>query len=346
MHVSPRTRVFALLSLLLLSFPLCAASSWATPGAEGAKLPSGVGPAPGSYELARDRDTIALPLEFYGMNLMVKARMNGVEIKMLIDNGVMWDELFFYGSDQVDSLGMKTEGDVHVEGAGEGEGIDSYTASGVSISFADLTFHDQDAVITAKEQGFADYFPGIAGQVCGAFFKHFIVEFNFDRMEVLLHKPGSFRPEGHGSAVPMQRDESGAYSIPARITAPGQNEVATKLFLDLGGIYPVSLVVGGKGGFEKPNSKKVHLGYGASGEITGYESKLSHLKIADYDLDDVEAVFTDSGRASDHTNTTVGLPLLRRFNLVLDYFHQKLYLQPNHRFGGPESEEAGSDQRG
>lgn len=89
--------------------------------------------------------------------------MNGVDIKMLVENGVMWDELLFYGSDQVDSLGMDYEGDAHITGVGEGEGLDSYTASGVSLSFGDLTFHDQDAVITAKEQGFADYFPGSAG---------------------------------------------------------------------------------------------------------------------------------------------------------------------------------------
>jgi hypothetical protein len=330
---------------LLLTLLLNTGAKADAPVADTTKLPSGLGPAPGTYELAEDRDTIVLPLEYYGMNLMVKARMNGVDIKILIDNGVMWDELFFYGSDQVDSLGMHYQGDVHVEGAGEGEGVDSYTASGVSISFGDLTFHGQDAVITAKEQGFADYFPGIAGQVCGTFFKHFIVEFDFDKMELLLHKPGSFRPQGHGSAVPMQRDESGAYSIPVRITAPGQSEVATNLFIDLGGIYPVSLVVGGKDGLKRPSTDREHLGYGASGEITGYKSRLSHLKIADFDVKDVEAVFTDSGRASDHTNTTIGLALLHRFNLVFDYLHQKLYLQPNRSFAG-EDEKGEVDQEG
>jgi hypothetical protein len=47
------------------------------------------------------------------MNLMVEARMNDTDIKMLIDNGVMWDEILFYGSDLVDGLGNKCQ-DTHV----------------------------------------------------------------------------------------------------------------------------------------------------------------------------------------------------------------------------------------
>ena len=101
---------------------------------------------------------------------MVDASMNDTDIKMLIDNGVMWDELLFYGSDHVDGLGMKYEGEVRVVGAGDdrSKGTDSYTASNVSISFGDITFHDQSAVITPKDSGWADFFPGVAGQVCGA----------------------------------------------------------------------------------------------------------------------------------------------------------------------------------
>ncbi len=296
------------------------------------------GPAPGTYSIRNDRDKIILPFEFYGMNLMVKAKMNGININMLIDNGVMWDELLFYGSPQVDSLGMNYEGNVLVEGAGEGEGIDSFTASNVSLSFGDITFNGQVAVITPKEQGFADFFPGIAGQVCGAFFKHFIVEFNFDTQMMILHKPQNFKYEGKGNFVKMTRDSSGAYSIPVQIKQKDKQTIAYNLFIDLGGIYPVSLVINKKQGFDKPDSEKILLGYGASGEINGYKGILEQLRIANYELNEVMAVYTESSEESDHTNTTIGLPLLMRFNLVFDYFNEKVYLEPNRHFDEPYTE--------
>ena len=88
---------------------------------------SQLGPAPGTYTVINDRNEFLLPFTFYGMNLMVDASINGTDIKMLIDNGVMWDELLFYGSDQVDTLGMKYEGEVRVVGAGDdrSKGTDS-----------------------------------------------------------------------------------------------------------------------------------------------------------------------------------------------------------------------------
>ncbi|MBN2008277.1 hypothetical protein JW960_02900 [candidate division KSB1 bacterium] len=295
-----------------------------------------LGPAPGSYQIDGDENPVTLPFEFYGMNLMVKAQKNGLNINMLIDNGVMWDELFFYGSDQVDSLGMKYEGNTHVVGAGEGEGIDSYTASDVAISFGKIHFSGQSAVITAKEHGFADYFPGVAGQVCGAFFKHFIVEFNFDDQTIKLHKPDGYKYTGNGTAVQMTRDSSGAYSIPVNIKLVDKSQIDYRLFIDLGGIHPASLVISEKYGISKPlHSEKTILGYGASGEINGYKGLIDRFKIEPYELNNVAAVFTEADNDGDHTNTTIGLALLKRFNLVFDYFHEKLYIEPNSHFNDP-----------
>jgi hypothetical protein len=294
-----------------------------------------LGKAPGAYKIINNQEEVILAFEFYGMNLMVKAKMNGLNIKMLIDNGVMWDELLFYGSAQVDSLNMVYDGDIHVEGAGEGKGIDSYTASNISIAFGDITFSGQEAVITPREQGFADFFPGIAGQVCGAFFKNFIVEFNFDRQEIILHKPLNFRYTGNGTYVKIARDSSAAYSIPVRIRTIGYNEMDHSLFIDLGGIYPLSLFIDQYPAFFKPTSEKILLGYGASGAIHGYKDQIESLTIAGYEMKKVPTVITDSAEKADHTNTTIGLPLLMRFNLIFDYFNERLYLEPNSHFYDP-----------
>lgn len=296
-----------------------------------------LGLAPGTYTIAGEDKTVEMPFEFYGMNLMVKAKMNGIDINMLIDNGVMWDELLFYGSDQVDSLGMVYEGDVKVLGAGEGEGIDSYTASNISITFGNVTFNGQNAVITPKVQGLSEFFPGIAGQVCGAFFKHFITEFNFDNQKLYLHQPNDFIYSGKGTPIKMTRDTIGSYSIPVSIKQKDGIEKKEKLFIDLGGIYPISLVLNDSYNLPEPKSGKIILGYGASGPINGYKSNFEEVTIGGYILNNVEVIFTESPSGSDHTNTTIGLPLMMNFNIVFDYFSETLYLEPNNSFNEPPS---------
>jgi hypothetical protein len=219
-----------------------------------------------------------------------------------------------------------------VDGAGEGEGVSSYSASGVAIAFGDVSFIDQPAIITPEEQGVAALFPGVDGQVSGAFFKHFIVEFNFDDQVIVLHEPAGYHYTGGGTAVPMTPHASEAYSIPVTLGLGDRRTLATDLFIDLGGVYALSLVVDEAAGIERPDSEKVLLGYGASGEINGYEGRIESLTLGGYMLADVAAVFTESPEGADFTNSTIGLPALRRFNLVFDYFGGRLILEPNSRF--------------
>lgn len=296
---------------------------------------SKVGAAPGDYSISSGESSATLPFEFYGMNLMVKARINGADISMLIDNGVMWDELWFFSSNLADSLGIAYGGEqLELTGSGEGDGVDSYEADSLTIRFGDVEFTDQTAIISDASQGFDLYFPGMAGQVCGTFFKHFIVGFNFDDMQITLHEPASYVYEGAGAAIPMTRDSVGSYSIPITIeTADGQTHTQN-IDIDLGGVFPLTLTLDAGKGLAAPEGEKVLLGYGASGAIHGYHATLPAIQIGPYRLTDVETTLAEA-----HADHTVGLPVFMRYNLVFDYFHEILYIEPNENFDKPFAED-------
>lgn len=280
----------------------------------------------GNYEIIDASKKIQIPFEFYGMNLMVHSKINGIDVKMLIDNGVMWDELWFYGNNQVDSLRLTYLDDVTIVGAGEGEGVQSKTASSVVMNFDNIIFRNQTAIVSPKEQGFADYFPGMAGQLCGTFFKNFIVEFDFDKMLITLHKPNDFKFTGNGFSIPMYPDTSGSYSMPVTLLH-SDKEIKKDIFIDLGGIYPLSLVVNTNFPVQS-TMEKILLGYGASGPIYGYKGAIDGIRIGEHTIEKPEAVFTEDESGGGHTNFTVGLPLLMNFNLIFDYFNNKLYFIP------------------
>jgi hypothetical protein len=267
----------------------------------------------------------------YGMNIMVSAQMNDIGIKLLVDNGVMWDELWFYGNDRVDSLGFTYDKqEVQITGAGEGDGVSSVLAGCPDIHFPGIVFCEQVALVSPQEQGFYKLFPGVDGQICGTLLRNFITEFDFDNQMITLREEENFEPGKYPCSIPMKADSTGSYHIPVSIKY-GDTVIEKRLYLDLGGIYPVSLVTNEVFRLKGEEVKK-HLGYGASGPIYGFESTVDYLKIGDFKLNNLEVVFTEDESGGDHTNQTIGLPLLMRFNIALDYFDNVLYLAPNNSF--------------
>ncbi len=111
-------------------------------------------------------------------------------------------------------------------------------------------------------------------------------------------------------------------------------EIDYSLFIDLGGIYPVSLAINDNDYIKKPDSEKILLGYGASGEINGYKDQIEQITIGDYVLSNIPSVFIEVIEKGDHTNTTIGLPALLRFN----HINEALYIEPNSRFNEPYSD--------
>jgi predicted aspartyl protease len=77
---------------------------------------------------------------------------------------------------------------------------------------------------------------------------------------------------------------------------------------------------------------KKHVANGASGPIYGYKSKVDYLQIGQFKLKDLETIITEDETGGDHTNQTIGLPLLMHFNIAFDYFDNVLYLAPNKHF--------------
>ncbi len=86
---------------------------------------TGMGTPPGSYKITSENGKIEIPFKLYRGDVWFLGRMNGKEVRMLIDNGLLWNPLLFFGSERVDSLGMNYDGKTEVGGGGSGVQIDS-----------------------------------------------------------------------------------------------------------------------------------------------------------------------------------------------------------------------------
>lgn len=296
--------------------------------------------APGSYKIADDKEAITIPFGYYGMNLLINGRMNGKKVKFLIDNGVLWDQVWFYNG-EVDSINLRYKNDekIPLSGIGEDGGSVMLEGNNIDIDFGDIRFIGQPCLISPPEAGFNSYFPGINGQVSSLLFKHFVVKFDFDENVIVLTKPGKFKYTGQGQAVPMHKNKNGSYSVLFSLQMTDLKMHNINLDIDLGTVSPLYLIENKKNNILIPkNSEKKLLGYGASGAIYGFQGYIQIVNIGRYSLKNVPAEFVEEKANDDSTvveTGTFGLPLMKKFNITFDYFNQIMYFEPNKSFSNP-----------
>jgi len=294
-----------------------------------------LGPPPGTYRITAPDGVAKIPFELFRDDIRMLGEINGQEVRLLIDNGYLWDRLLFFGSPRVDALGFKPEGEALIKGSGTGNAVSSYETSGISLRFPGVEFFDQTALVTPYEPGAPNLWEGAEGQVSGAFLKHFVVDVDFDEMVITLIPPDDFHYEGSGVEVPLVPLGSAAWAIPAVVELADEGRFELNLALDLGDGGAISVQTGGPHDLPIPErALEASLGFGMQGEIFGHYGRVRSVQIGGYLLEDVLATFSPMEHGGyENVDAVVGMGIFSRFNIVFDYLHHRAFFEPNQRFG-------------
>ena len=293
---------------------------------------------PGTYKiLKKDSGPIRIPFKMHNGKPLMDVEINGIASKLMIDNGVLWDQVWLLGSPLVEKLALKPLESSTIGGTGEGEPTEAYQSSNLTLKFKDIIFFEQPVLVSPPSAGFANSFPGTDGQLCNTFFKHFIVEFDFIKLEIRLYNPKEFKCNDDGSVLNMKPNESGTYAIPFSFTLHNGKSYSNLIDIDLGGIYPILIALNNKFNIQAPADATPTFSYGAQGKNNELKSTIANMKIGKYEFANPPAIFGDGKTSRVHPDNlgVVGLPLFMKFNIAFDYFNNKLYLSPNKNFTTP-----------
>ncbi|NQV15604.1 hypothetical protein HQ531_09120 [bacterium] len=287
---------------------------------------------PGSYEMVnKSSASIAIPFKMHNGKPLMDVEINDAKAALMIDNGVLWDQVWLFGSPLVEKLQLSPIGESGIEGAGEGDPTMAYTSSNLTLKFQGISFFEQPVLVSPPAAGFSKMFPGTDGQLCNTFFRHFIVEFDFIQNEIILHKPAQFEYKGTGSILDMHVTESGTYSVPFTFKMQDGKTFNHRVDIDFGGIYAFKIALNNKHDIQLPKEAKSTFSYGAQGRAVEYSGKISSMKIGNYSFENPTVVFGDEKTSRIHPDNlgVIGLPIFMQFNIIFDYFNNKLYLEPN-----------------
>jgi len=320
LHLLPRVTALAVLSALLIP-------ARAQPQ-EPNRPPTHV-----SYRLL-DAGPIRIPFELYNGEIRFSCELNGRPVRMLLDDGFMWDELQLWGSD-LSALGLRYTRELPPIGSTGGP--PSKLAEGITLRLPGIEFTNETAIVSPPGSWYERAFAGSVGQVSGTFLKGFAVSIDFDEMVITLTPPETFHYTGGGRAVPWEPLGFGPWGIPVTLGLPGGRRVEMRVLLDLGYNDQLQIVTADSHALAMPDTTLVtNVVRGTGRAETFYLGRLPSLTMGGYQVENVLASFL----APRHTTMVfseamLGLNLLSRFNLVYDYRDRLIYLQPNRRFREP-----------
>jgi hypothetical protein len=270
------------------------------------------------------RSTPWIDFEIYDDHIYFPAKVNGHLIKVMLDSGSSTSVL---DRGYAASIGLKDKGGFTSMGAG---GADtSGVINGVEIEIGNLKLKDLTVGamdIDAIGQRMGRPLPAILGNEV---FNELAVDIDFANRRIAFREPSSVTPPPGAVQVPLNR-APGLRSIPVSV----EGRAPVPFDFDLGNGAPL-LVFPAYYQAQKllqtrPSSKAI------GGAIGGIHAEtiatLRKVTLAGVAFTEVPTVFppdVESGVNSTRTLGNVGLPILSRFHLIIDYSHDRLFATAN-----------------
>jgi hypothetical protein len=259
---------------------------------------------------------------FRGNRIYIPAKVNGHDVKVLLDSGA---ETSVLDRAWADAHGIKSEGQVTAIGTG-GQAQAAF-AGDVSFEVGSLRLQNLNVAtldLSAISKQLGAPLPVILG---AEVFKQLIVDIDFETKQIAFHDPKGFKPPKGAVVVPVKSTSGGIRSVPVSI----EGGPTVQVDFDIGNGSPFLIspaywqprnILEGR-----PSSKVM------SGAVGGMREQpiatLKTLTFGGVTFRDVPAIFQTAGNTavdSERSVGNVGLPILSRFRMITDYPNDRLFL--------------------
>lgn len=292
------------------------------------------------FQWNSSKSKIEIPFQHVYNLIIIPVEINKAKLNMLLDTGA--DNSIIFSLPENDTLRFYNSKKVRVKGLGSEEVIEGLLSENNKIKisgfeddkFPMLIVLDQDVNFSAR---LGIPVNGILGY---SFFKEYPIEINYQKKIMTIHKNRRFLERKKFKKYhkyPISIINSRPYiDVPTKIE---EDTLNLKLLIDIG-------LGDGLWLFEDKEIKASDvffediLGRGLNGPIMGKRSRVEAVKIADFTLNEAlvsypyESYFPRVGIVNGR-NGSLGGEILHRFNIVIDYQEQFLYLKKNSKFLKP-----------
>jgi len=282
------------------------------------------------------RDGVAhLPFEYRARHVWVKARVNDGPLEdFLFDTGASVTVL---DSAWAARRGLRTSGRMQAAGAGSSGGASFTTldslhvvgANGDGVAFGGVKVAVLDVNATFEPL----FWRPMAGVIGYDVISRFVVTVDYDRHELTLHDPATWRYTGQEKPLPMIMNGT----VPA-VRAAFDDDDEGLFRLDVGSGSTVDV----HSPFVRAHALTSRIrhpyevdGVGFGGTFASTMGRLRRMRIGPYEWDDPIVVLSganDGAFASEEFAGNIGNGVLERFTVTFDYARRQVVLEPGARY--------------
>lgn len=281
---------------------------------------AGLALAPG-IALAAEPE-VWIPLKWVNGLMALKGTINGRPVDIILDSGA--------GSTVVDRaladhLRLPMSGAVNAIGAsGTTDGV---RVGGFTLAFSGFSVDYPEASAVALDLSGSGIVGTPLAVVLGRdIFESAIVDLDLPGERIAFSRPEHFRPPSGVVSLPLRPDNKQLRWL--EVSIAGQGLVPATFDLGSG----LALEVSGEFAHERRlldgRQTSTWMAYGVEGIAPYTIATLPSLRVGGATLPNVPVAVTESWQ-DPHTPAVVGMPVWRRFRVITDYAHDRLWLMPD-----------------
>ncbi|MDX2134996.1 MAG: PDZ domain-containing protein [Saprospiraceae bacterium] len=284
-----------------------------------------------------------LPFEYINHFILVRLRLNHtLPVTFLFDTGA--ESTVLTRRELSDFLNIQYSRRLRMQGSDLSDTLVAYLARNIRLDAGETLGADQQDVLVLEEDYFRfDTYAGVPvyGILSANTMSDYLVEIDYTRLRIRLHRPGRYDPARHGyTAVPMTVERNKPY-VQARISVVPDSTVTVKLLLDTGAALPLLLFYNTHPLLAPPvQTVPSRIAMGIGGYLEGYTGRIARLDLGSFQQQEVISYFQqiDTTLWREHLNDRNGLVgnlVFRRFRVIFDYQGNTLWLKPSRTYDDP-----------
>lgn len=279
---------------------------------------------PGSSEsnvsFPLDKKKVEIPFTLDANHIQIPITINGKgPFNFTFDTGMPMDSISLFQS-------PKTDGISFTAGTGGGPGI----AENLSIKIGDIEIKGVTAMVMPSPGASIFTMDGIIGYTI---FSRFVVEIDNNRNVIILSKPEDFVEKSNLSKVPISIKHHFPF-VKAEVELLNGKQIPVELIIDLGASHALAL--------NPDNPDMVHPEKTISNKVRGmgfmidvFTGRVKSFTLGKFKVNNLLANFMSKKPIPDETDGNLGNWLLRRFNLIINYSRNSIYLEPSKQIDDP-----------
>jgi len=291
-----------------------------------------------TFDILDGQDRIEVPFSFTHNFIIVEVRLFGMmPMKFIFDTGAQNTILFT--RQFADFLGVEYDLRIPIVGSDLSRRLYALVARSIDFELVGLPPQKKDILVLEENPFNLSEITGVQihGLLGASFFKNSVIQIDYRRQKLIFHNPTTFKQPGR-SYTKINVDILGNKPyLAATSTLMNGQSVDLKLLVDTGAGLPLLLHNNTHPSLELPDQYILgKLGIGLGGYIEGYMGRTNQLSIEDIAFDNVLTSFQDISEAVTMgtiwpRNGLIGNQLLLRFDVIIDFVKEEMYLKPKSR---------------